>query len=123
MSFFVKGAKGHDIPVQITVRGFEHTPAIEERILKEAAKLAGYFDGIVTIRAVAESPPKHHKKGRVYDVHLFVAVPGKEIAVKWEPQTDLYLAVRDAFLAARRQVKAYVERQRGLVKTHEKPAS
>src|SRR4030067_658036 len=44
-------------------------------------------------------------------------VPGSELVVKREPHEDLYVAIRDAFDAARRQLEEHVRRQREAPKT------
>ncbi len=42
-----------------------------------------------------------------------------EIVVKREPNADLYVAIRDSFDAARRQLQSFSGRQRGEVKIHQ----
>ena len=41
--------------------------------------------------------------------------------VKLDPNTDLYIAIRDAFHDARRKLDDFARRQRGDVKHHEQP--
>jgi ribosome-associated translation inhibitor RaiA len=65
-----------------------------------------------------ESPHKHHHKGSLFNVRIRLTVPGSELVVKREPHVDLYVAIRDACNAARRQLQEYVHRQRGDVKSH-----
>ena len=48
-----------------------------------------------------------------------MTVPGTELVVKRESHEDIYVAIRDAFDAARRQLEDYARHQRGDVKTHE----
>lgn len=108
----------NDLPIHIALRDVEPTPAIEADIRRKAEKLFSHFGGITSCRVIAEAPPKHHKKGRLYNVHIIVAVPGSELVVKREPNQDFYVALRDAFQAADRQVKAYAQRLRGKVKNH-----
>ena len=53
-----------------------------------------------------------------------MAVPGSELVVNREPRKhashqDVYVAIRDAFGAARRKLQNYARRQRGAVKIHE----
>jgi ribosome-associated translation inhibitor RaiA len=73
-----------------------------------------------------ESPHKHQYKGKLYHVVVDVHVPGKEIVVSRAPDDqqaheDVYVAIRDAFDAARRQIQDYVRIRRGKVKAHEPP--
>ncbi len=102
-------------PIQITFRSIDHSDAIESAIRSKAEKLEALFDDIISCQAVIEAPHKHHHKGRHYQVKLSIAVPGKELIVKRAPDKhdaheDPYVAIRDAFEAARRQLKEYVDK-------------
>ena len=54
--------------------------------------------------------------GRAFNVRLDITVPGKELVVNREADEDVYVALRDAFNAARRQLEDYGRRQRGEIK-------
>ena len=110
-----------DLPIHVALRDIETTPAIEADIRRKAEKLFVHYGGITSCRVIAESPPKHHKKGRLYNVHIVIAVPGTELVVKREPNEDFYVAIRDAFQAADRQVKEFAQRIHGKVKNHSAP--
>ncbi len=107
-----------DLPIHIVLRDIDTTPAIEADIRRKAEKLFTHYGGITSCRVIAESPPKHHKKGRLYNVHIVIAVPSTELVVKREPNQDFYVAIRDAFHAADRQVKEFANRLHGKVKKH-----
>ena len=114
------------LPLQITWRGMEASPAVEADIRAKAEKLKQTYDHIVSLRVVVESPHAHHHKGRIYQLHIDVRVPGKEIVVTHNPgddhaHEDLYVATRDAFDAARRRLKEYGRVRRGDVKNHSRP--
>lgn len=98
------------LPLQITARGFDLTPAIEEAVRKKASKLDQMADRIVGCRVVIEQPPRHRHKGGAYNVHIDLTVPGAELVVKHEPDLDMYVALRDAFEAARRQLLEHFDR-------------
>lgn len=100
------------LPLLITARGMELTPAIEERVRRKAQKLEQFTDRILACRVVIEEPPRHHHKGASYNVHIDLTVPGCELVVKREPNPDLYVALRDAFNAAQRQLTAHFDRLR-----------
>jgi ribosome-associated translation inhibitor RaiA len=75
---------------------------------------------------MVEVPHRHHRKGHLYHIRIDLTVPGAELVVKRDPpqhqaHEDIYVAIRDAFDSAERQLKEYAERQRGEVKTHEEP--
>jgi cold shock CspA family protein len=52
-------------------------------------------------------------------VRIDLIVPGDELVVDRQVDEDLYVAIRDAFHAARRKLEDYARRQRGAVKVHE----
>jgi len=51
-------------------------------------------------------------------VRIDIKVPGSEIVVNRDKHEDIYVALRDAFDAAKRQVEEFGRRQRGDVKRH-----
>jgi len=115
-------------PLQITFRDMDPSAAIEERIREKATKLDTVYDRIMSCRVVIQAPHRHHHKGKLYNVHIDLTVPQGELIVSRDPKDnhaheDVYVAIRDAFRAAERQLEDYARRQRGLVKTHETPQS
>lgn len=114
------------VPLQITFRQMDPSPAIESRIRKEAAKLELFHEHIMSCRVVVESPHRHHHKGKLYHLHIDLRAPGKELTVTQEhhdehAHEDIYVVIRDTFSAMRRQLEDYARRQRGDTKTHEQP--
>jgi ribosomal subunit interface protein len=113
-----------NVPLQLTFRDIDASAAVEERVRAAVAKLERHYDRITACRVVVESPHRHHHKGRRYHVRIDLAVPGREIVVGHDPDAsadheDVYLAIRDAFAAALRQVEEHARRLRHQVKTHE----
>jgi ribosomal subunit interface protein len=104
--------------LQITVRDMEHSPALEERIREKVKKLEQVYPRIMGCRVVLEAPHRHKQQGKQFTVRLDVTVPGKEIVVNRDHHEDAYVALRDAFNAARRQLEEYGRIQRGDVKNH-----
>jgi len=110
--------------LQITVRDMDHSPALDQRIREKVQKLEKVYSPIMSCRVVAESPHRHKQQGKHFSVRLDVTVPGKGIVVNREHHEDVYVALRDAFDAAKRQLEDYAHIQRGDVKRHEsRPAS
>jgi ribosomal subunit interface protein len=107
------------IPLQITIRGIEHSEALETHIRDKANKLDEFFDRIMSCRVVVEVPHKHHQQGKQFNVRLDIGVPGSEIAVNRDHAEDVYVALRDAFDAAKRQIEDYARKMRGDIKKHE----
>jgi ribosomal subunit interface protein len=113
------------IPLQISFRNMDPSPAVEARIREKAAKLERFHDRIVSCTVVVEAPHRHHHKGKLYSVHVNISVPGKDVAVdRAKPidhaHEDVYVAVRDAFDAAVRRLEDHVKRKRDSAKS---PAS
>ncbi len=108
-----------EIPLQITTRDIELTDAIKAEITEKAEKLNTYYDRIMRCRVVVECPKKHPHKGKLYNVHIYMTLPGGELAVKRAPNEDIYVSIRDAFDAARRKLEDFAREQRGDVKFHE----
>jgi ribosomal subunit interface protein len=106
------------IPLQITIRDIEHSEALEARIRSKAAKLDEFFSHIISCRVVVELPHKHHHQGKQFNVRIDIGVPGSEILVNRDHAEDVYVALRDAFDAAKRQLEDYARKVRGDVKTH-----
>ena len=67
---------------------------------------------------IVSLPHKHKHQGRIFDVRLGITVPGGELVVNREANEDVYVAVRDASNAAKRQLEDYARRQRGDTKVH-----
>ena len=107
------------IPMQITIRDMEHSEALETHIREKAKKLDEFFNHIMSCRVVVEMPHKHHHQGKQYNVRIDIGVPGNEIVVNRDHSEDVYIALRDAFDAAKRQLEDYARKVRGDVKTHE----
>jgi ribosomal subunit interface protein len=112
------------LPVQISFRGMEPSDAAEAKVRERAAKLDRFYDRIMSCRVVVESPHRRHHQGKLFHVRVDLTVPGGELAVTREPaehhaHEDVFVAIRDAFDAAQRQLENYARRQRGDLKTHE----
>lgn len=94
-----------DIPLQVTFRDLPPSPALDEKIREKAARLGGLSDRITRFRVTLERRHRHQRQGREYNVRIDLHVPGREIVVTHEHDADVYVALRDAFEAAERQLK------------------
>ncbi len=116
------------IPLEVTFHNMDRSDAVEANVRERVAKLERYFDRIIGCRVVVEAPHKHQRKGKMFEVRVDVSVPGREIVVnrngpKNQAHTDVYVAIRDAFAAAGRQLEDYARKMRGDVKNHEPPGA
>jgi ribosomal subunit interface protein len=110
------------LPLQITFRNLDRSEAIEAGIREHAEKLERYCDRITGCRVVVAAPHKHHQQGNHYHVRIDVTAPGAELVANREPNehhayTDVYVAIRDAFDAIRRQLEDYERRGRRQAKS------
>lgn len=112
------------IPLQITFRNIEKSDAVEAKIREKAMELDQFANDIMSCRVIVEAPHKHHNKGNVYVVKVDLTLPGDEIVASRNPgldhaHEDVYVAIRDAFNATRRQLEDYTRKRRNKVKTHD----
>ncbi|NDP47870.1 MAG: ribosome-associated translation inhibitor RaiA [Sulfuriferula multivorans] len=105
-------------PLQITFRDIEQSDALEAHIREKADKLETFFEPIMSCRVVVEMPHQHKQQGKFFNVRIDIGVPGKEIVVNRDKHEDVYVALRDGFDAAKRQLDDYSRRLRGDTKTH-----
>lgn len=113
-------------PLQITFRGMEPSEAVERRIREKADELERFQGQIIGCHVTVESPHHHSQQGATFSVRLDVRVPQGEIVVNRDPgrnhaHEDVYVAIRDAFAAAVRQLEDHARQRRGKVKHHEEP--
>ncbi len=108
-----------NIPLQITLRDIDHSEALEAHIREKAQKLESFFEHIISCRVVVEVPHKHKHQGKAFNVRIDIGVPGSEIVVNRDLHEDPYVALRDAFDAAKRQLEDYARRLHGQTKAHE----
>jgi ribosomal subunit interface protein len=101
-----------EVPLQITLRGIESSPRLEELIREKASKLEHVCDRITSCRVAVETAAWRKQSGNPFAVRIDIKVPGHEIVVNREQDEDAYIAVRDAFDAARRQLEDYAHLQR-----------
>ncbi len=111
------------LPIQITYRGCQESEAITNSIQKHAEHLDRFCSDIMRCDVLIDVPHRHQAKGVLYHVRIDLTVSGKEIVVCRDPSKnkahkDLYVAIRDAFDAARRQLEDFSRVRRHDVKTH-----
>lgn len=114
------------LPLQVTFRHMDTSDAVLAAIQEKAAKLDRFSEHIMACRVVVEAPHQHHHKGNLFKVSVDITVPGGEIFAsrdtdKNHAHEDVYVAIRDAFAAAKRQLEDYAREIRQDVKTHTPP--
>ena len=102
---------------QIVFHNIDQSTSISDAVNKRISKLQRFCDRILAGRVVLDSPHNNHHKGKVYSVGLEIHTPSKEVRVNQEQHDNhahenLYVAIRDAFNAAERQLKAIDKKHR-----------
>lgn len=112
------------VPLEVTFRNLDKTPALEALIEEKVAKLEEVCDHISSCRVAVEKIHTNPDHGSPFRVRLDMTVPpGHELAVTKNPgestqYTPLDAVVRSAFEAARRQLVKLVDRQQNRTKSH-----
>jgi len=110
------------VPLQITFRHMDPSPALEARIRQRAQELEEFYDRITSCHVTVECQHHHHRQGNMFEVSIDLAVPGREIVIgrnggNSHAHEDAHVAVRDAFDALRRRVEDNVRIMRRQAKS------
>ena len=113
------------VPLQITFRHMDSSPALEARIRQRAQELEHFFDRITACHVTVESRHRQ-RQGNLFEVRIDLVVPGREIVAGRDrginhAHEDAHVAVRDAFDALRRRLEDHAREGRGDVKLHAVP--
>ena len=122
----------------ITYRNMAGSQWLDTEIQKRAAKLSTFYPQILSCKVIVEIPHRHHEQGNRFHIRIDITVPGERIIAGQGPnlhlahfdgehesrttktvvRKDASLAVRQAFDAAKRQLRDYVRVRRYEVKSH-----
>jgi len=111
------------IPLDVIFRGMEPSPALETEVAARVEHLEHLYDRILRCRVTVDSPHHHQQRGRLFNIHVALSVPGREITVDHAhphdaAHKDVYVALADAFEAAKRQLQDHARIARHDVKSH-----
>jgi ribosome-associated translation inhibitor RaiA len=111
------------VPVEIVFHNLDRSAAVETAVRERVARFDRFADNITSCRVTVEAPHKHHRQGNLFAVRIDLRFPGGEAhadpsASKNHAHEDVYVALRDAFKAARRQRQDRQRIRRGDVKHH-----
>ncbi len=115
-----------DTQLEISFVNTDRSAAVEKLVRERTQALARHCDRLLKCRVVIEMVGRHHRKGRKFRARIDMKLPRRTIVVGKASEStpaheDIYLAVRHAFDAARRQAQDFARRRRGDVKAHEAP--
>ncbi len=111
------------IPLQITFRDVDSSPAVHQRIIERVEKLDRFDNRVMSCRVIVAMSERRHHKGRLFNIRIVARVPGRELVITRGPaehhaHEDVYVTIHDAFDALERRLEDSVRRRRGDVKTH-----
>jgi Sigma 54 modulation protein / S30EA ribosomal protein len=97
-------------PITLTFRHVDRSGALEERARKLGSRLGRFSDRIMQCHMVFEGPGRGRDGGVLFCVKIDLTVPGARIHadslhVDGRGHKDVYLALRDAFNNAKRQLQ------------------
>ncbi len=107
------------VPLQITFHDVTHSDALENHIREKAHKLEQFYSALIACKVVVDQPGMHQHKGKPFNIRIDLTVPGSEIVIDRQQDEDVYVALRDAFDAAKRKLDDYGRKQRMDIKAHE----
>lgn len=99
-------------PLQIVFHQLDPWPGAEAVLRERAHRMERFYPSIMSCRVVVEETQKHHQLGRPVAVRVEVRVPGHELSVNRQHDTDFKVAAREAFEAMTRQLEDLGRRQR-----------
>ena len=104
-----------EMQLKIAFRGMRKSRAVESFVRNWAGKLDAVYDRIERCDVVVDAPHLRRRQGNQYRVRIALTVPGGQLVVSRDPgpdeaHQDVYVAVRDSFHAARRQLEDHVRR-------------
>ena len=114
-------AHSPQLPLQVTFRNLDHSDAVEARIREKLDKLCQFHPTVMSCRVAVEQLHRHHQQGNHFHIRIDLKVPGHELVAGREPDlnhayADIYVAIRDAFDALKRQLEDLVRQQQDKVK-------
>ncbi|HWU85897.1 MAG TPA: HPF/RaiA family ribosome-associated protein [Kofleriaceae bacterium] len=101
-----------EIRTEIAFHGIERSEAVEALVRRWVERCRQADDQIERCEVVLQQPHRHRLHGRAFHVTILLGLRGRVVAVSHVGGTDIYLAVADAFRAARRQAGATIDRRR-----------
>ena len=112
------------VELSVNYEHMQRSDELDARIREYVDQLEQRFGRIISCRVVVQAPHKHHRRGTHYHTRIHLHVPRGEIVVTREPplnkaHEDVFVAVHDAFRAARRKLEERVRQHTGRVRARE----
>jgi ribosome-associated translation inhibitor RaiA len=109
--------------IEIAFLGLDASLTAEMSARRWIERLRRVYANITACKVVIERPHRHHEAGNMFHVRIEIAVPDRVLVVTRDPgvaaaHDDVYVAIADAFRAARRQLQQYSAVRRRGVRLH-----
>lgn len=100
------------LPLQIVFHQLDPWPGAEALLRERVERLERFCPDLLSCRIVVEETQKHHQLGRPVAVRVEVRLPGHDLSVNRQHDTDFKVAAREAFEAMTRRVEDLTRRRR-----------
>ena len=104
--------------LQIVIQDMPHSNALDARIRAKVAKLKKMFPRLTSCRVTAAAPHHHEQRRRLFTLRVNIMFPGGEVVVTRGEHEDVYVLLRDAFIAVRRELEKSIGRREGDTEPH-----
>ncbi len=102
-------------PLEIAFHNMQPSAPLEAEIRRQVDRLDQRYGRLVGCRVSVEALHQQHQTGNLYEVHVILSVPGRDLAVSREPHKakeryanpDVHASLREAFKAAERQLESF----------------
>lgn len=105
-------------PLDIAFHNTDPSAAVEAEIRQHVDKLAARHPHLIGCRVSVEALHNQHRTGNVFDVHIVLSLPGRDLAVSRAPHhakdrrahPDVHASLHEAFRAAERQLASHKDK-------------
>lgn len=95
-----------NFPVELTFHQTERSASVEASVERWLARLEHVHPKIQRVMVHVSQPHRSQRHGREFQINVIVEIPNHTIPVS-QGNEDIYLALSDAFRAARRKLLDY----------------
>lgn len=112
------------IPYNIVGREIKVSNPMWNAVHDYVESLERFYDRIIRCDIAISAPHRHSRKGNAYHIRIHIQLPGEDVIVNREAgvdgaHEDFYVALRDAFRAAKRKLQDRTRQMKGQLKHHE----
>lgn len=116
-------SQSDELPVEVTFRNVDPSPAIETLVRQKVAKLHQLAARLTSCRVVVALPNRRHQQGKIFAVSIELELPAGNLWINRTPpmdhrHEDIRVAVQDAFDAAKRRLQDAVRKTDRRLKQH-----